>query len=716
MKLKFKEYKKSNLLKNHLNLGGTNNKGEKIEVTSLYLERGGMPWIPVMGEYHFSRDNRENWHKELCKMKAGGINVVATYLFWIYHEEDEGVFDFTGDNDIRAFVLEASKAGLEVVLRVGPWAHGEARNGGLPDWIVNASFKNRTDDPEYLPYVERWYQKISDEVKGLFYKDGGNIIAIQLDNELVDNAKHLATLKEIAIKTGLEAPLYTVTGWNSCYGAMIPVDEVLPLFGGYADAPWAEGTEPLPLSPHYAFYETRNDSAIGVDLIKGKGEDTWELPYERYPYATCEIGAGMQSTHHRRVVLSGKDVLGMATTMLGTGNNLPGYYMYHGGINKVGKTTFNETKATGYPNDYAILGYDFGTCISAYGEIREQYRLLNLHHLFLNDFSTGFAKMEHVGAEKFVPETDFDNLRYCMRTDGEAGMIFVNNYQRHAHTKAFTDVVFDTGRVVFPAIDVPKDSIFMMPFNMNLGQTTLLYATAQPLCFIPGSCTNCSGGNKGCSNTVFFMEIPGVKPEFKFDDGNVLSFDKDSAHRDNVYRLNNVNIVLLPYDDARFLRKIDDRILIGDKVDVYIDNGEVKAVEPGAFAYYEWQEGGFTRFDVPGEFQNAHWSITKTEPAFELDPMFAVELSLESERAISWAKITVDSASGFVEIDDKYDVLQIYADKKLVADYYYEGRVFRVPASLLYGCDCYLVMSELKDDIYIEPIEMQDIANPSKIV
>ena len=134
-----KDYKPTELLKNHLNLGGANPKGERIEVTSRYLTRGGKPWIGVMGEYHFSRADRDTWHEELCKMKAGGITVAATYLFWIYHEEIEGVFDFSGDRDIRAFVEECQKVGLDVILRIGPWAHGECRNGGFPDWLLEKS-------------------------------------------------------------------------------------------------------------------------------------------------------------------------------------------------------------------------------------------------------------------------------------------------------------------------------------------------------------------------------------------------------------------------------------------------------------------------------------------------------------------------------------------------------------------------------------------------
>ena len=123
MKYKFKEYKPTKILKNHLNLGGTNPEGEEINVTSRYFTRGGKPWIGIMGEFHFSRYDRNEWHKELCKMRAGGITIVSTYLFWIYHEEIEGEFDFTGDNDIRKFIEDSKRAGLDVVIRIGPWGH-----------------------------------------------------------------------------------------------------------------------------------------------------------------------------------------------------------------------------------------------------------------------------------------------------------------------------------------------------------------------------------------------------------------------------------------------------------------------------------------------------------------------------------------------------------------------------------------------------------------
>lgn len=230
-------------------MGGSNPQGERIDVTSLYLTRDGKPWLPVMGEFHFSRCSPEAWETELCKMKAGGITIVSSYLFWIHHEEREGQCIFSGACDVRRFVLCCQKVGLDVILRIGPWAHGECRNGGFPDWLVQRGIPLRCNDSPYLALVRKWYQAIYDQIQGLLYKDGGPIVGIQLENELVDDSEHLSTLKAMAVEIGYDVPLYTVTGWNSVSGARIPVQEVLPVFAAYPDAPWTQHCDPLPLSP-----------------------------------------------------------------------------------------------------------------------------------------------------------------------------------------------------------------------------------------------------------------------------------------------------------------------------------------------------------------------------------------------------------------------------------------------------------------------------------
>ena len=666
---KFKEFKDEPLLINHLNMGGKNPKGEEINVTSRYFTRNGKPWIGVMGEFHFSRYSRENWHRELAKMKAGGITIVSTYLFWIYHEEIEGKMDFGGDNDIRAFIEECKDVGLDVVIRIGPWAHGECRNGGFPDWLLKKDYKLRDNNEEYLAVVKKWYQSIYNEVKGLFYKDGGNIIAVQIENEFVDNAEHLAKLKEIAVECGFIAPIYTVTGWNSASGAKIPVDEVVPVFGGYCEAPWENHMNRLSPSPHYFFNRMRNDSAIGTDLIAKTKSDGWQLPYERYPFATCELGGGIEVTHHRRPIIKPMDIYAVSLVKLGDGNNLVGYYMYHGGTNKIGElSTFNETKATGYPNDYPILSYDFQAPLSEYGEVREQYGLLNMLHMFVNDFGEEFAPMIAVDSANSVAADDTNSLRYGMRTNGKSGFVFVNHYQRLTELADIENAVISAENVEFPPIDVKGEVSFFMPFNMKMGDSVLEYATAQPLC--------------KCDDTYFFAEIPNIKAEYKFSKGSA-------------------NIVTVPFENAKYMRKLNGTVYIGGGCNLYEENGQIHSVEDGEYICQKWNGSEFETLKIVQSAKQSNVEITGVENA-PFEPKYKEELCIGGERELTWKKINVDGGYGFAEIDYVGDVAQIYADGELVADDYYYGKTWRVPCKLLYGKECYMVISEMKDDFYKE--------------
>lgn len=681
MEYKFKEYTETPLLQNHLNMGGKNPEGEEINVTSRYFTRGGKPWIGVMGEFHFSRCNRDEWYRELCKMKAGGITIVSTYLFWIYHEEIEGEFDFSGDNDIRAFIKECQRAGLDVVIRIGPWAHGECRNGGFPDWLLKKPYKIRCNGEEYLEKVKIWYKKIYDEVKGLFYKDSGNIVAVQLENELTDDAEHLARLKEIAVDTGLIAPIYTVTGWNSAQGAKIPVDEVVPVFGGYCEAPWENHTNRLNPSPHYFFNRMRNDSAIGTDLIAHTdGGDGWQLPYERYPFATCELGGGIQVTHHRRPLIKPMDIYAVSLVKIGDGNNLVGYYMYHGGTNKIGKkSTFNESKVTGYPNDYPILSYDFQAPLSEYGEVREQYGLLNMLHMFVQDFGETLAPMEAVDAVNTVSADDTVSLRYGMRTDGKSGFVFVNHYQRLTKLNDIENVVINTGGATFPPIDVKGEISFFMPFNMDMGNCTLEYATAQPL--------------SRQDNTFFFAEIPEIRAEYKFTDGTVLT--------GNMIEYRGIKIITVPFDSAKYMRKLSGTVYIGGGCNLYEENGEIISAEDGEFGCRKWNGAEFETFTV-------NQPVPKTEVVIEdisyepFTPPYAEELNIGGARKRSWKRISVSGNYGFAEISYTGDAAQLYAGGELIADDYWYGNTWRVPCRLLYDKECYIVISEMKNDFYKE--------------
>jgi len=191
---------KTEIKSGHLKMGNCGVSGKEILVNNRYLTLGGKPIIPVMGEVHYTRVPKSQWEDVVLKMKACGINIVATYVLWIHHEEIEGQFDWDGNKDYRAFVKLCAKHGLWVYPRIGPWCHAEVRNGGTPDWILQKNnLKDRSNDPAYLHYADEWYKQVALQLKGLMYKDGGPVIGIQLENEYrlgKAGEDHMLTLKK----------------------------------------------------------------------------------------------------------------------------------------------------------------------------------------------------------------------------------------------------------------------------------------------------------------------------------------------------------------------------------------------------------------------------------------------------------------------------------------------------------------------------------------
>ncbi len=328
--------------------------GHTLTLDSRSLLRDGQPWMLISGEFHFSRCPEPEWRDELLKMKAGGVSIVATYIFWIHHEEVEGTWDWTGQRDLRKFLETCQDVGLNVLLRIGPWCHGEVRNGGFPDWLQKMGddkvFELRRDNPGYLGYVTKLYAQIAQQTKGLLWKDGGPVIAIQLENEYSGPTEHLMTLKQIARDAGMDVPLYTCTGWGE--GGAAPFGEIVPFSGTYAEGFWDRSLDRMPrgYGGVFRFSGSRRGSAAAMGAL-GAAPATAGTPPPSpgtYPFFTCELGAGMMSSYHRRVFIYPEDTESLALCKLGSGVNLLGFYMYHGGENPDGKLTYlNETQATG---------------------------------------------------------------------------------------------------------------------------------------------------------------------------------------------------------------------------------------------------------------------------------------------------------------------------------------------------------------------------------
>lgn len=488
--------------------------GSEITVTAVSLLRDGQPWLPVAGEFHYARYPETEWRDALLKMKAGGIDIVASYSFWIHHEEEEGRFEWTGRRDLRRFVQLCADLGLLFIARIGPWCHGEVRNGGHPDWLVRSGAELRSDDLDYLRYAARFIGEIGWQLQGLLWKDGGPVIAVQCENEYGGPAEHLLSIKRLAIEAGLDVPLYTRTGWPDLATPM-PLGELLPLFGGYSDGFWDRSLAEMPpgYRDGYLFTTVRADAAIATDQL-GERAVKEDADDKYYPYFACEIGGGMERSYHRRIRIAPQDIETSALIKLGCGNNLQGYYMYHGGTNPDGKlSTLHESQATGMWNDLPTKSYDFQAPLGEFGQVRPHFHSLCRLHLFLRDFGTLLAPMPaHLPEHRPASAADHEAVRWAIRTDGQSGFLFVSNYQRLQPLPAKNGVQFALclpgGCLTLPTapITVPADAAFFWPFGMDLAGAPLRYATAQPVCFLE---------EQGIHYFVF-AETPGVPTEFVF--------------------------------------------------------------------------------------------------------------------------------------------------------------------------------------------------------
>lgn len=452
-----------------------------------YLTRDGKPWFPIMGEIHYSRYPQTQWKEALYKMKAGGITVVSTYVFWLHHEEREGIYRFDGSRNLKQFVETCRECGMKMVLRVGPWCHGEARNGGFPDWLMQKPFKLRENNPGYLQAVERLWIQVFDQVKGQFHGDGGPIIGIQIENEYghvggldgEEGENHMIALTQLAKRLGFLTPLYTATGWGGAVtGGLIPV------MGGYCEAPWDQRLIKIEPSVNYVFSHERNDGNIGSDHAFGTGI-TYDI--SKFPFLTAELGGGLQVTHHRRPVVTGDDIGAMSMTKLGSGVNLLGYYMYHGGSNPKGElSTLQESRATGYPNDVPQISYDFQAPIGEFGQINGPYKTIKRLALFIEDFGQELCTMKAIIPTENPTPKNLSDLRYAYRHDGRSGYLFVNNYQRvytmAEHDAASFKIKLNDSTVEFPPMAIQDKDYFFYPFRMQVGDGLLDYAMATPLC------------------------------------------------------------------------------------------------------------------------------------------------------------------------------------------------------------------------------------------
>jgi len=174
-----------------------------IQVRDRQIIIDGVPRVIMCGEVHYFRLARSEWAGRLAALKDAGCTAVASYIPWLWHELPDGTIDVTGatrpERDVAAFIDLCHEHGLWFLPRPGPFVMAELKNEGLPyrlytehPEIVSPTWDGepvptRTVDylaPAFLAEVRRWYDAVLPPIAERQQPRGGNVIALQLDNEV----------------------------------------------------------------------------------------------------------------------------------------------------------------------------------------------------------------------------------------------------------------------------------------------------------------------------------------------------------------------------------------------------------------------------------------------------------------------------------------------------------------------------------------------------
>ena len=193
--------------------GGTFTTGDKTFLLN------GKPFVVKAAELHYPRIPRAYWEHRIKMCKALGMNTVCLYVFWNIHEQQEGKFDFTGNNDVAAFCRLAQKNGMYVIVRPGPYVCAEWEMGGLPWWLLKKKdIRLREQDPYFMQRVEIFEKEVGKQLAPLTIQNGGPIIMVQVENEYGSYGKdkpYVSAIRDIIRKSGFDKVSLFQCDWSS---------------------------------------------------------------------------------------------------------------------------------------------------------------------------------------------------------------------------------------------------------------------------------------------------------------------------------------------------------------------------------------------------------------------------------------------------------------------------------------------------------------------
>ncbi len=291
---------------------------------------------------HYPRVPRAYWRDRFRKARAMGLNTITTYVFWNVHELHPGVYDFSGQNDVAEYIREAQQEGLNVILRPGPYVCAEWELGGYPSWLLkDHTLVLRSDDPKYIAAMQRWFTRLGKEIAPLLLRNGGPIIAVQLENEygsFGDDHTYMETVKSALQQSGMGAEVvYTADGPEYISRGSLPELPAVINFGsGEAEKSFAELESQRPDGPRMS------------------GE-YWAGWFDHWGEKHHQTDAALEASEVQWILSHGYSI---------------NMYMFHGGTS-FGWMNGANSDGTNFQPD--TTSYDYDAPLDEQGEPRQKY-------------------------------------------------------------------------------------------------------------------------------------------------------------------------------------------------------------------------------------------------------------------------------------------------------------------------------------------------------
>ncbi len=194
-------------------------KGESFKVGNKTFLLNGKPFVVKAAEVHYPRIPRPYWDQRIKMCKALGMNTLCVYVFWNIHEQKMDEFNFTDNNDLRAFVQLAQKNGMYVIVRPGPYVCAEWEMGGLPWWLLKKQdIRLREQDPFFMERLRVFEKKVGEQIGDLTIEKGGPIIMVQVENEYGsygEDKPYISEVRDIIRESGFDKVELFQCDWSS---------------------------------------------------------------------------------------------------------------------------------------------------------------------------------------------------------------------------------------------------------------------------------------------------------------------------------------------------------------------------------------------------------------------------------------------------------------------------------------------------------------------